>query len=1188
MSDLFKSAFEYFSGPITNQSENSFVGQVVEISNVKLKIKKVIAEGGFAIVYVAQDVATGKDYALKRLLAADEDTKKNVIREINILKKISGHPHIVQYLSASFVDKSQTNHGQSEFLLVTELCPGGSLVDILQSRTTAFSAEIITKILYQTCRAVAHMHSQTPSIIHRDLKIENLLISSEGTIKLCDFGSATVDVFQPDLTWSANQHSSLEDTLAHFTTPMYRAPEMVDTWNNYFIGAAVDIWALGCILYTLCYMRHPYEDSAKLRIINANYVLPPDPKYACFHDIIKGCFQPNPEQRLSISGILERLAAIAETNSYDLKGSLPFKTASTMDEQGKENVGVNNSSVATEKVPPPRPTQRPISEHISNVPKPERPPPPSNQNNIVHNQKSSSAQPQTSSRQQEPKQAGLFSSLKGGAGSFLKNLKDTSSKVMATVQQTMGRTDLDIHYITSRIIVMPCPSEGLESAYKTNHIEDVRLFLDSRHPNYRYSVYNLANKQSQSRFGQARIVDCSFAYPEHFKAPLLNSVYQLCEDIYQYIAGDSRNVVVIQCTDGKAVSATLVCALMIYAGLYEVPEDALQMFAVKRCPPDMRPSELRYLYYLADIVRNPPLYPHYNPVTLVSLQMQPVPLFTKVRDGCRPYIEIYSENRCMLSTLQDYERMRLFNISDGKCLLPISTTVCGDVCIIIYHARNVFGGVMTQGKATGIKICQIQFHTGYIPEEETSIRFSKSDLDELSDGQDHFQQSFTITLNIFVTDTEKRPSQPAPWQTDQTDRSMDTLFTSQIEKDETIDNFKSKPSRKPVQRPPRPERPIAEPGFASSPSHPEVKDVPQKENLKYDIDIIETESNIKIIEEEVDLLNLNTKPSTTENVIKHSASSNFDLLSGLDDSRLNDFSTFNTNQSNNNNKPTKSSTKSDTFDPFGSLGAAQDSTNLLGNWNGFSSASPQSSNNNKQTTGTSVSQDNLRQNDDFFADFGNLTDATSSLHNVTSQTSLASGSGNRTPNEAPNTPYNQSASTTPQHHNKSTGAPDYNRVHFEPLSSKSNSNKEDPNVKPKSDDIFGDLLGSQGYSFTAKKDNMPRTINAMRKEEMAVYMDPEKLKVMEWKEGKKNNIRALLCSMHTILWDGTKWNKCEMHQLVSSTDVKKAYRKACLAVHPDKQVGTENENLAKLIFMELNNAWSDFENDKSQQNMFNS
>jgi cyclin G-associated kinase len=107
------------------------------------------------------------------------------------------------------------------------------------------------------------------------------------------------------------------------------------------------------------------------------------------------------------------------------------------------------------------------------------------------------------------------------------------------------------------------------------------------------------------------------------------------------------------------------------------------MFAVKRCPPNMRPSELRYLYYLSDIVKDPPTYPHYKPVTLVSIQMQPIPLFTKIRsvltqlvmtqlivsifrDGCRPYLEVYSENRCVLSTLQDYERMRLYNVSEGK------------------------------------------------------------------------------------------------------------------------------------------------------------------------------------------------------------------------------------------------------------------------------------------------------------------------------------------------------------------------------------------------------------------------------------------------------------------------------------------------------------------------------------------
>ena len=99
----------------------------------------------------------------------------------------------------------------------------------------------------------------------------------------------------------------------------------------------------------------------------------------------------------------------------------------------------------------------------------------------------------------------------------------------------------------------------------------------------------------------------------------------------------------------------------------------------------------------------------------------------------------------------------------------------------------------------------------------------------------------------------------------------------------------------------------------------------------------------------------------------------------------------------------------------------------------------------------------------------------------------------------------------------------------------------------------------------------------MRKEELAKDMDPDKMKVriqcmfsnilcfhflyfhflfqiMDWTEGKQRNIRALLCSLHTVLWDGPKWQEIGMHQLVSHTEVKKFYRKACLAVHPDKQV----------------------------------
>ncbi|XP_036204603.1 putative tyrosine-protein phosphatase auxilin isoform X2 [Myotis myotis] len=125
---------------------------------------------------------------------------------------------------------------------------------------------------------------------------------------------------------------------------------------------------------------------------------------------------------------------------------------------------------------------------------------------------------------------------------------------------------------------------------------------------------------------------------------------------------------------------------------------------------------------------------------------------------------------------------------------------------------------------------------------------------------------------------------------------------------------------------------------------------------------------------------------------------------------------------------------------------------------------------------------------------------------------------------------------------------------------------------------FEDLLSGQG--FNAHKDKKgPRTIAEMRKEEMAKEMDPEKLKILEWIEGKERNIRALLSTMHTVLWAGeTKWKPVSMADLVTPEQVKKVYRRAVLVVHPDKATGQPYEQYAKMIFMELNDAWSEFEN----------
>ena len=232
----------------------------------------------------------------------------------------------------------------------------------------------------------------------------------------------------------------------------------------------------------------------------------------------------------------------------------------------------------------------------------------------------------------------------------------------------------------------------------------------------------------------------------------------------------------------------------------------------------------------------------------------------------------------------------------------------------------------------------------------------------------------------------------------------------------------------------------------------------------------------------VDLLNLNAAP-TSGFAVRPSPSSNFDLLSGFADSSNDNFAEFTTSTTaasnlNDNfagftaNVPPKPASAS-LFDPFG---PADTQNNLLNDWGNFNSAPPPQS---------TAPEPQPQKPTDFFADLGGL----GGMWNSASPNKVPPTTPQHVPSGTP-----QHKPVTPQHQAKSPA--DYSRSHFEVL-----GDKNEPKLKPKSDDVFGDLLGSQGYTFSAKKDNAPRTINDMRKEDMATYMDPDKIKIMEWVSG---------------------------------------------------------------------------------------
>ena len=145
----------------------------------------------------------------------------------------------------------------------------------LRERLT--EAEILT-IFVDVCEGVAAMHNLKPPLLHRDLKVENILQASATSFKLCDFGSATI--VNPKPLSTTQEIRALEADLNRHTTLQYRAPEMVDPFLRRPVDEKSDVWALGVLLYKLCYYTTPFEEHGPLAILNVQYKIPPYPVYS--------------------------------------------------------------------------------------------------------------------------------------------------------------------------------------------------------------------------------------------------------------------------------------------------------------------------------------------------------------------------------------------------------------------------------------------------------------------------------------------------------------------------------------------------------------------------------------------------------------------------------------------------------------------------------------------------------------------------------------------------------------------------------------------------------------------------------------------------------------------------------------------------------------------------------------------
>ncbi|EFN87865.1 uncharacterized protein LOC105192384 isoform X2 [Harpegnathos saltator] len=275
----------------TSKEPNSYLGKVFVVGRHTVTVEEVLAEGGFAIVFLVK--ASGGRYALKRMYVNNEHDLNVCKREIQIASNLSGHKNIIGYVDSSI---THTGGGVHELLLLMPYCKSQVLQMMNNRLQTGFSESEVLQIFCDVCEAVSRLHHCQTPIIHRDLKVENILLADSGHYVLCDFGSATGKVLNPSVHGAA----VVEEEIKKYTTLSYRAPEMVDMYYGKPITTKADIWALGCLLYKLCYFTLPFGEST-LAIQSGNFTIPDNSRYSkALHCLIRYMLEPDPDVRPDI------------------------------------------------------------------------------------------------------------------------------------------------------------------------------------------------------------------------------------------------------------------------------------------------------------------------------------------------------------------------------------------------------------------------------------------------------------------------------------------------------------------------------------------------------------------------------------------------------------------------------------------------------------------------------------------------------------------------------------------------------------------------------------------------------------------------------------------------------------------------------------------------------------------------
>jgi len=322
-------------------------------------------------------------------------------------------------------------------------------------------------------------------------------------------------------------------------------------------------------------------------------------------------------------------------------------------------------------------------------------------------------------------------------------LRNAVSKKKRRFVDKKNNFDLDLSYVTKRVIAMGFPSEDLEGMYRNPYSEVIR-FLHHYHDE-NYKVYNLCSERG---YDPAKFSDRVAVYPfdDHNPPPFV-MFQEFCNDVKEFLDADEKNTAVIHCKAGKGRTGTMICAFLLHCGDWQSASDAMSYYAAMRTYNQKGvtiPSQIRYIHYYDrflkhGIISEDTLYlrsitlnhlpRHYDMTTLsVSLMMNKLEIYKLKKPPNRKDLRQAQKEKRLVIPLED---------------IPVFRDVK-----VIFEAKPTKLGASTEVLFT------FWFNTGFI-DYEGKESFTREELDKAN--KDRNNKIFPVGFNVEIAFKERDP-----------------------------------------------------------------------------------------------------------------------------------------------------------------------------------------------------------------------------------------------------------------------------------------------------------------------------------------------------------------------------------------------------------------------------------------------